>query len=421
VTTVATTSRALGPAVQGKGAWWRRQPPVYSPVSVAALWAGARALVSEWGGVQAREALVARLKECYGAGAVILTDSGTTALRSAFAAILRERPAAAVALPAFACYDLATAAVGADAPVLLYDVDPHTLAPDLDSLRGALRRGAAVVVVVHQYGYPVDLTDVNRLAADAGALVIEDAAQANGATLGDRPVGAQASLGVLSFGRGKGWTGGGGGALLAFDAAAARVIAGARTLLGAPGHGAGQLMALSAQFALARPTLYALPAALPFLRLGQTVYRHPRPPRAAAAASCAAALATWALVADEIAARRRHAERLLVALHGRSAFEPIRAARGARPGYLRLPVLATRTARRAAGEARALRLGVSPGYPRALSDLAGFAVRVANRDAVFSGSRLLAERLCTLPTHSRLSNKDLAEVVSWVQSVGDGA
>src|SRR5260370_646579 len=136
-------------------------------------------------------------------------------------------------------------------------------------------------------------------------------------------------------------------------------------------------------------------------------------------------IARWArrrrLACSASAARRRRAERRLGALHGRSAFEPIRAARGARPGYLRLPVLATRTARRAAGEARALRLGVSPGYPRALSDLTGFAVRVANRDAVFSGSRLLAKRLCTLPTHSRLSNKDLAEVVSWVQSVDDGA
>jgi hypothetical protein len=49
---------------------------------------------------------------------------------------------------------------------------------------------------------------VKRLAAQAGAVVVEDAAQAAGGTLHNRPVGTQGSLAVLSFGRGKGLTGG---------------------------------------------------------------------------------------------------------------------------------------------------------------------------------------------------------------------
>src|SRR5207237_8893759 len=141
-----------------------------------------------------------------------LTGSGTTALTAALIGVLKDRPGA-VALPAYGCYDLATAADGANAPVLLYDLDPHTLAPDLPQLRDALRQGASAVVVVHFYGHPVDLGEVKRLAAERGALVIEDAAQAAGAKLDGRPVGTQSSLAVLSFGRGKGLTGGSGGAL----------------------------------------------------------------------------------------------------------------------------------------------------------------------------------------------------------------
>src|SRR6266545_7201880 len=197
---------------------WRHLVPAHSPLSMAALLAGARAAAARNGGsARAEEHVVELLKERYSAMAVLLTESGTAALTAALRGALRDRPGAAVALPAYACYDLATAADGAGVSVFLYDVDPHTLAPDLAQLRAALNQGAAAVVVVHLYGYPVDLAQVSAVAAETGAVVIEDAAQAAGAVVKDRPAGTQGSLTVLSFGRGKGLTGGSGGALLAND------------------------------------------------------------------------------------------------------------------------------------------------------------------------------------------------------------
>src|SRR2546430_17514940 len=62
------------------------------------------------------------------------------------------------------------------------------------------------------------------------------------------------------------------------------------------------------------------------------------------------------------------------------------------PGYLRLPVLASPGVRRAAANAMAKRLGVAPGYPKALCDLEPLSARCLNRDAGFPGSRLLAAR-----------------------------
>src|SRR5206468_4824483 len=166
------------------------------------------------------------------------------------------------------------------------------------------------------------------------------------------------SVGVLSFGRGKGLTGGSGGALLAHDAAGARIVERAGGLLAEPHAGWRDLVALAAQLFLARASVYAVPAALPFLRLGQTVYRKPRALRAPTAVSCSVVAATWPLADRETEARRGNAARLLAALEGHGELETIRALRRARPGYLRLPVLATTTARRAAGEARARRLGI---------------------------------------------------------------
>jgi len=398
--------------------WWRHQFPVYSPLSGAALFAGAGAVARADGRERAEARVVALLAERYGAKAVLLTDSGTTALTAALVGVLKERAGSAVAVPAFSCYDVATAADGAGAPVLLYDMDPHTLGPDAASLRAALRRGAGAIVVAHLYGYPVDLGEITRLAADAGAVVIEDAAQAAGATLGGRPAGGQGSLAVLSFGRGKGLTGGSGGALLAYDAVGVRLVERVRGLVGDPRRGLRDLMALAAQLLLVRPNLYSLPAALPFLHLGETIYREPRPLRAPSTASCSVLAATWTLAHRALEARRRHAARLLVELQRQPGFATIRAPDHARPGYLRLPVLASPMARRAVAEGAARRLGVMPGYPKPLCDLERFGGRTLNRDAAFPGSRLLAARLCTLPTHGRLSHGDLGRLERWIRAVG---
>jgi dTDP-4-amino-4,6-dideoxygalactose transaminase len=398
---------------------WRHQVPVHSPVSAAALLAGARVAVARNGRSALAEArVIALLQERYSSRDVLLMESGTAALTAALLGVLSDRAGAAVAMPAYGCFDLATAADGANAPVLLYDTDPRTLAPDLAQLRTTLRLGAAAIVAVPLYGYPIDLGEVNRLAAEAGAVVIEDAAQGAGGTLNGRPTGTQSSLAVLSFGRGKGLTGGGGGALLAHDDVGERVLARVRGMLGKARRGWAELATLTAQLLLERPSLYAIPAALPFLHLGQTIYREPRPLRRVSAASASVIAANWALAQREVDLRRRIAERLLVELQRHPAFQTVSAARDARPGYLRLPVLASSPARRSATEPAARRLGIMPGYPQALCDVERFRARCLNRDTAFPGGRLLADRLCTLPTHGRLAASDLERLEQWIRAVG---
>jgi len=402
---------------------WRYQAPVRSPLSVAALFAGARAAVARSSlSTRAEDRVVRLLHARYAPTSVLLTDSGTTALTGALlglAGTARDRSRAPVAMPAYGCYDLATAAEGAGVRVLLYDLDPRTLAPDLDQVRAALREGAGAIVVAHLYGYPVDLSDVNRLAKEAGVVVIEDAAQAAGATLAKVPAGAQASLAVLSFGRGKGLTGGGGGALLGFDDVAAGVLERVRASLREPRRGLPQLLTLAAQWLFEDPNLYAVPAALPFLRLGETIYRAPRAGRAPNATSCSVVAETWALAGREVEVRRRNAERLLVALRRQPELQPVVPSPSARPGYLRLPVLASPRAMRSVAGTAARRLGVMRGYPRPLCDLERFAQRCLNRDAGFPGSRLLAGQLCTLPTHGGLGDRDLGRLEEWIQTRGE--
>jgi len=389
---------------------WRRQLPAYSPLPLAAVGAGAAGLLS--GGGAARDRLEEALRRSFAGAEVVLTDSGTAALTLAIRASLAGERDARVALPAYACYDIATAADGADAPVILYDVDPATLAPDTASLGRALAAGARAVVLVHLYGVPVDPEPVLAAARTARAVVIEDAAQGAGAGFGGRPLGAFGDVAVLSFGRGKGNTGGRGGALVAGGERGRAILARARAGGPAASGGLKELVQLVAQWLLGRPSLYAIPSALPFLRLGETVYHPPQPAGAMSAVAARALSVTLPLGDEEAEIRRANAGRLLER-HGPSLV-PVRVPARGVAGWLRLPFVAAPAAREAAVSPAARALGIMPGYPLALCDLPGFTGRVVNLEAPFPGARTLAERLITLPTHGLLGEADLDRLESWL-------
>ena len=384
----------------------RRQLPVYSPLTWPAVAAGARAALS--GGVVATREVVTNLCAAFEACDVLLTDSGTSALTLA----LRGVPRAA--LPAYSCYDVATAAEGARCDVVLYDVDPRTLGPDPDSLRSAIRGGASAIVVAPLYGIPVDMDMVAAIAAPEGAAIIEDAAQAGGARLRGRAVGSFGCASVLSFGRGKGTTGVGGGALLAHDADGRRLLESARGAVGRASRGVGRLPSSVGQWLLGRPAAYGLPAALPFLRLGETIHRWPAPPRRAPALSLGILSRTLPLASGEREVRCATGARYAAAARGSPRISVPESPEGGEPGYLRFPVICSDAKWFAVPAAR--RLGVMAGYPRALSDLPRFAAHVSNRGWEFKGARTLARHLATLPTHSRVTDAERQELELWLRA-----
>jgi hypothetical protein len=383
-------------------------PPVHSPVSWGAVSAAWAATV----GIDAREAprsLATALRAAYAADEVVLTDSGTTALAVAITAALESAPGAPVALPAYCCYDVATAADTANVPVVLYDIEPETLAPRWESLERALNAGARAVVVVHLYGYPVDVPRAIRLAQAAGAVVIEDAAQGVGARFAGQPAGAIAPLAVLSFGRGKGISGGAGGALLARLDGPARLER-ARRAVTRPATSWRSLLPLTAQAVLAHPAVYGLPASIPWLKLGETVYRPPSSPRGISVAAAAAVRRALATAEPESARRRLRATGLERAARSGNVLRTVRHAPDALPGYLRL---AGCLVPGAALSPNARRQGIMPGYPLALADLAGFRPRIQGSTAA-DGARLLAATLVTLPTHGLMKAHELAAIESWL-------
>jgi dTDP-4-amino-4,6-dideoxygalactose transaminase len=112
--------------------------------------------------------------------------------------------------------------VGAE-PVLV-DVEPDTLCLDPRAVERAITPRTRAIMPVDYGGHPADLDAINALARARGIRVVEDAAHALGAAVGDRPVGALADVTVFSFYATKNLTTGEGGCVVTDDdALAARV------------------------------------------------------------------------------------------------------------------------------------------------------------------------------------------------------
>jgi dTDP-4-amino-4,6-dideoxygalactose transaminase len=109
-------------------------------------------------------------------------------------------------------------------PVLI-DVDPQTLTMDPAWLEAAISPRTKAIVPVHIYGQTADMTAILEIASRHGIPVIEDAAQAHGATHRDRSAGSMGRAGCFSFYPGKNLgAAGDGGAVTTNDAEVARKL-----------------------------------------------------------------------------------------------------------------------------------------------------------------------------------------------------
>jgi dTDP-4-amino-4,6-dideoxygalactose transaminase len=110
-------------------------------------------------------------------------------------------------------------------PVLV-DCEPETLLIDPAAVEAAVTPRTRAVIPVHLYGQPADMPALQKIAQKHGLALIEDAAQAHGATLVDgRPCGALGTAAAFSFYPGKNLGAfGDGGAVTTDDEAIARQL-----------------------------------------------------------------------------------------------------------------------------------------------------------------------------------------------------
>lgn len=335
----------------------------------------------------------------------VLTDGATSALAHALRLVTGVNRA--VALPGFGCVDLLAAALCAKVAVVTYDVDPATLTPDLDSVRRVLNDGVGALVLAPLYGFPLDVDALRSIAAAAGVPVIEDAAQAAGGTWRSRRIGTSGDVVVLSFGRGKGMSAGRGGALISRHADYDTGIHELAATLPAADSGWRDWTLSAAVWAFARPSLYAIPSAIPSLRLGEMVFHEAHPPRAMA--DRAVAMLPDALHGADAAAAARGviASRLRAAVEdtvGIALPAPLPDGSG---GWLRLPLLDL------AGRGAAPVLGIFRSYPLPIRAMPEGRAIMRHPHASEPGADQLARLLLTIPTHRFVTTAVIDGIRRW--------
>jgi hypothetical protein len=105
-----------------------------------------------------------------------------------------------VALPSIVCHDVVAAVLAAGCSPIFCDVDIIDGLVPLEGWRQALAQGARALIAVHLYGNPADAMAVRTLCDAAGALLLDDAAQALGSVRNGVDAGAAGHIGVFSFG-----------------------------------------------------------------------------------------------------------------------------------------------------------------------------------------------------------------------------
>ncbi len=153
----------------------------------------------------------------------VATANGTAALHAALEALDIGEGDRVLTTP-FSFVATANAVRHCGAEVVFADIDPRTYNLDPDAARTTIEAwdGAVdAILVVHLYGLPADVEAFQALAEEYDAALIEDCAQAHGATVNDRPVGSFGDAAAFSFYPTKNMTTGEGGMVVTDDEAVA--------------------------------------------------------------------------------------------------------------------------------------------------------------------------------------------------------
>ncbi|HZF08583.1 MAG TPA: DegT/DnrJ/EryC1/StrS aminotransferase family protein [Thermoanaerobaculia bacterium] len=202
----------------------------FIPVAAPALSGNEKRYVNEcldttW--ISSIGSFISRFEEQFaasaGVGYAVSCNNGTSALHLALLG-LGVGPGDEVLVPSLTYIATANAVRYCGALPVFVDSDRETWNLTAEDLRAKLTPRTRAVIAVHLYGRPAPMREILIVAREAGIKVIEDAAEAVGATYQGRPVGSLADVAAFSFFGNKIITCGEGGMITTDDEALGRKI-----------------------------------------------------------------------------------------------------------------------------------------------------------------------------------------------------
>jgi len=145
----------------------------------------------------------------------VAVSSGTGALHTALSA-LGVGPGQEIIIPAYMWVAVAAAVVNHGAVPVLADID-DTFGIDPKLLPDRISARTRGIIAVHMSGAPVDIAPIAQIVHQRGVFLLEDCAQANGASIHGQKVGTFGDMAIFSFQMNKNMTAGEGGCVVTRD------------------------------------------------------------------------------------------------------------------------------------------------------------------------------------------------------------
>jgi dTDP-4-amino-4,6-dideoxygalactose transaminase len=339
-------------------------------------------------------------------------SSGKSALTLILRALTDLSPSRnEVIIPAFTCYSVPSSVLRARLKIGLCDLARDSLELDPAGLSGALSEHTLAVVPTHLYGIAADVSRVRQLIGTRGVAIVEDAAQAMDESLDGRKLGTLGDAGFFSLGRGKALCTVEGGVILTDRDDLAQALR--ARLDEVPEYQTGALFALVvkalALATLTHPLLFWIPRALPFLRLGETLFEKDFAVRKMSPFQAGLTLDWQRRLQTMRETRKANAMQWLAVL--KEAGEPDSGlVRTPCPGVVRFPARIRDHGRRSdlLREAERQGAGIAPSYPRSINRLDELRDEIRAQDCP-AGERC-ARELVTLPTHGYVRKRDVAAI-----------
>jgi dTDP-4-amino-4,6-dideoxygalactose transaminase len=327
-----------------------------------------------------------------------------------------------VILPSYTCFSVAASVVKAGLRPRLVDVTTNTLDFAPDQLERADLSRAVAIVATNLYGLPNNLPAISDVARRHGVFVIDDAAQAMGASIGGRRSGTWGDAGLFSFDKGKNVSAIDGGAVVTSSDDLAVALREEMSGLPSPNMAAsavGVAKAL-AYFVLLRPWLYWIPHRIPQLELGQTAFTTDFPLEAPMRPLVALGVAMMDRLDELTRARVANASALADGLRSIPGIQMITPTATATPVYLRMPILVENldTRRRVFARLDEAGIGATGSYPTSLADIPQLRDTLEGA-ATVGGGRYVAQHIVTLPTHAFVSPADVKRTLAVLAEAAD--
>lgn len=153
----------------------------------------------------------------------VAVNSGTSGLHLGLLAA-GIGPGDEVIVPSFTFAATGNSVALTGATPVFADIDPVTFALSAASVEAAVTPRTKAIMPVHLYGHPADMVALQAVADRHGLAIFEDAAQAHGARLHERPVGTFGAFAMFSLYPTKNMTSGEGGMVTAATPDIARAL-----------------------------------------------------------------------------------------------------------------------------------------------------------------------------------------------------